>query len=372
MFEETKINDIIKGYLATPIKLREFIGSTVLSQKTNIPKITISSSRAMIAISTEKEIRNSTPAQKRAACSIKAAKTKIKELEQVYNFTSNSQLQFKALEEQQEVVWYDKCSRPSYLLRNSDLLKHIYNSIKYGSADTQRRKEAIKVRIVNHLRENLKKNYGIYMARTTLNNYLLPHHSNLLIAKAHYHSTWVAMAGVSHDKTKYHLDGHYCLASVKGVRQFVQTFADLSVIISQDNKTKIGLGVAAVSRIFYILQSSSQSVQLPDYNFVHRRQSKYNPVEKEIATLSGKLAEVVLLIDYFRKHLDSQSRVVDNELATKNFHYAGSMLCDIWDRNPIFEKYVKAIYIDKITNPFQNFDDEEEQDFNESTNTSVS
>ncbi|CAG8769277.1 11436_t:CDS:2, partial [Gigaspora rosea] len=170
MFEETKINDIIKGYLATPIKLRGFIGSTVLSQKTTVPEITVSSSRAVTAIPIEQEIPNNAPAQKWAVCSIEAAKTKIKELEQVCNFTSDSQLRcdlysrskyhskkVKALEEQQEVVQYDKCGRPSYLLRNPDLLEHIYDSIEYGSADTQRHKEAIKVRIVNHLRENLEK-----------------------------------------------------------------------------------------------------------------------------------------------------------------------------------------------------------------------
>ncbi len=34
-------------------------------------------------------------------------------------------------------------------------------------------------------------------------------------------------------------------------------------------------------------------------------QSKYNPVERGMATLFGKLAGVTLPIDHFRKHLDS-------------------------------------------------------------------
>ncbi|CAI2192176.1 14980_t:CDS:1, partial [Funneliformis geosporum] len=35
-------------------------------------------------------------------------------------------------------------------------------------------------------------------------------------------------------------------------------------------------------------------------------QFKYNPVERDIATLSRKLAGITLPIDYFRTHLDIQ------------------------------------------------------------------
>ncbi|CAG8842200.1 34189_t:CDS:2, partial [Gigaspora margarita] len=201
-FKETRINDIIKEYLDTSIKLRGFIGTTISSKKTKVSDTISSFYHTVEIIPIEQEIQNNAPAQKRTAT--------------------------KALEEKQEVVRYDKCGRPSYLLQHPDLLEHIYDSIEYGSADIQRHKEAIKVRIVNHLKKNLEQNYGIYMARTTLNNYLLSHRSNSLTAKAHHHPAWVAMARVSRDETKYHPDGHYCLASVKGIRQFAQTFADFS------------------------------------------------------------------------------------------------------------------------------------------------
>ncbi|CAG8855898.1 29633_t:CDS:1, partial [Gigaspora margarita] len=151
-----------------------------------------------------------------------------------------------ALEEEQVVIRYDAPGKPSILLQNPELLDHIHNSVEYGSADARRRKEAVKVRIINHLRENLEKNYGIYIARTTLNNYLLPRQSNSIAAKAHHYPAWIAVAGVSRDETKDHPDGHYCLASVKGVRQFVHAFPNVSVIISQDDKAKIGLGIPAV------------------------------------------------------------------------------------------------------------------------------
>src|SRR6266498_3912665 len=58
-------------------------------------------------------------------------------------------------------------------------------------------------------------------------------------------------------------------------------------------------------------------------------QSKYNPVERGMAMLSGKLAGVILLIDHFGKHLDSQGKVMNPELAAQNFQYAGEILCDL-------------------------------------------
>ncbi|CAG8577558.1 3987_t:CDS:2 [Cetraspora pellucida] len=448
--------------------------STTSSQKTKNPEITAGSSSHTAILTTipiEEEIQNNATAQKQIASSKEIAEKKIKVLEQIYNITTDPQPLYdlynrikslrtdiqsyekkmqklkrnaeyqskcyskktKAIVKRQEVVKYDKSSRPSFLLQHSDLLEHIHDSVEYGSADACRCKEAIKVRI-------------------------------------------------------YHPNDHYCLASVKGARQFAQTFAEFSVIISQDDKVKISLGIAAVGRTFHTLQSSFQPVQIPDHDFVHRSnqklipsvyliikpskandnlwtgqvaifvqpqwsigtssithmedltclvldnqyskalkvnsnikpiwillvnggpdensrhlkniesyckifkkfgldylsvcthapgQSKYNPVEKGMATLSSKLARVVLPIDYFGKHLDSQSRVINNELANKNFYYAGSMLSDIWSQDPIFGKYVKTTYVNKITNPFVNivfayFEDEEEKNgSNEFANISV-
>ena len=90
----------------------------------------------------------------------------------------------------------------------------------------------VKIRTIEHLRKNLEENYNVYMARTTLNNYLLPRQSNSIAARAHHHPTWVAVAGVSRTETRDHPDSHYCLASIKYARQFATAFADNSVIIS--------------------------------------------------------------------------------------------------------------------------------------------
>src|SRR2546421_12810914 len=44
-------------------------------------------------------------------------------------------------------------------------------------------------------------------------------------------------------------------------------------------------------------------------------QSAYNSVERSMASLFTKLAGITLPVDKFRSHLDSQGKVVDDELA---------------------------------------------------------
>ncbi|CAG8633774.1 23405_t:CDS:2 [Cetraspora pellucida] len=43
-----------------------------------------------------------------------------------------------------------------------------------------------------------------------------------------------------------------------------------------------------------------------------------------------KFAGIVLPIDHFGAHLNSQGKVIDKELAIKNFYFLEKKLCDIW------------------------------------------
>ncbi|CAG8642118.1 11724_t:CDS:1, partial [Scutellospora calospora] len=58
-------------------------------------------------------------------------------------------------------------------------------------------------------------------------------------------------------------------------------------------------------------------------------QSAYNPIERSMSTLSGKLASIVLPIDNFGSYLDSNSIIENINLAKQNFYYASKKLCDI-------------------------------------------
>jgi len=105
------------------------------------------------------------------------------------------------------------------------------------------------------------------MAKTTLKSYLLSRQSNSIAVKVHHHPAWIAVAGVSRTEMHEHPDSHYCLTSVKGAKQFASTFADVSVVISQDDKAKIRLGVSAVGRTFHTLQSVNEPTTVADHDF---------------------------------------------------------------------------------------------------------
>ncbi|GBB94859.1 hypothetical protein RclHR1_24290004 [Rhizophagus clarus] len=81
-------------------------------------------------------------------------------------------------------------------------------------------------------------------------------------------------------------------------------------------------------------------------------QSAYNPVEHSMSTLSQKLVGIILPIDKFGSYLNSQSQIIDSELAIKNFRHTGKLLCILWKRDLIFRKPVTVQYTDQKRSPF--------------------
>jgi hypothetical protein len=91
------------------------------------------------------------------------------------------------LTENQKVIQYDRSSCLSLLFKHLELYDHIHNSVEFGSADEKRRKEVVKVQIIENLHKNLEEKYNVYMTQITLNNYLLPRQSNSIATRAHHH-----------------------------------------------------------------------------------------------------------------------------------------------------------------------------------------
>ena len=59
---------------------------------------------------------------------------------------------------------YDKPNRPPLLFKHPDLHDHIHDSVEFGLADEKRRKEVVKVRIIENLCKNFEEKYNVYMA----------------------------------------------------------------------------------------------------------------------------------------------------------------------------------------------------------------
>ena len=66
-----------------------------------------------------------------------------------------------------------------------------------------------------------------------------PRHSGIKKTNRHHHPAQIRLAAVGRNEMKEHVDEHYCLASVKGVKLFVSAFPQNVILISQDDKAKV-------------------------------------------------------------------------------------------------------------------------------------
>ncbi|CAB4491755.1 unnamed protein product [Rhizophagus irregularis] len=113
----------------------------------------------------------------------------------------------------------------------------------------------------------MKKDYRIYMIRSTMQNYLQFQHSNTKEAKGHHHSAQIRLAVIGKNEMNDHVDEHYCLALTKGVKAFALAFSQDVVLILQDDKAKVSLGIAAVGKTFKAIQTVNKPVSVLDYDF---------------------------------------------------------------------------------------------------------
>ncbi|CAH1757977.1 1541_t:CDS:2 [Entrophospora sp. SA101] len=145
----------------------------------------------------------------------------------------------------------------------------------------------------------------------------------------------------------------HCCKSTPSSSQFTTVFADISIVVSQDDKAKIGLGVPAVGWTFHTLQSVHEPVPMTDHDF---------PAGSEQKPMGDIQPICVILVDEGPnenlRHLKNIKtycqlfskvwfrlpgyNVINLELAFQNFRYTGEALCDIWHHDLIFGRSVDA------------------------------
>ncbi|GBB98750.1 hypothetical protein RclHR1_33010001 [Rhizophagus clarus] len=169
--DKTEIDDIIRGYLATPYNLCDI--QTVRSKSSRSREESLSNYSTFHTVDPVQEISVNASAQKKAANEIQIAEKKLTEFEQIYNITTDSQFQLdtykkigdlqdeiksnkekiiklkrntnyaqkckekkrKILNKNQEIIQYNKPGHPLLLFKHSNLHDHIHDLIKFGAAD---------------------------------------------------------------------------------------------------------------------------------------------------------------------------------------------------------------------------------------------
>ncbi|GBC26323.2 hypothetical protein GLOIN_2v1870260 [Rhizophagus irregularis DAOM 181602=DAOM 197198] len=237
----------------------------------------------------------------------------------------------KKLIEEGVVEQYNTPGRPSAAMKDPELWDKIHDSVEFGAAHAKRRKVVIKVRTIKHLRETLEEKYNTYLSRQCLSTYLQPRHQNTFAARRHHHPAKVGLASVARTDMKSHVDEHYCLASVKAAKIFAEVFADESIIISQDDKAKIGLGIPAVGRTFKTIQSVNEPVTVEDHDFPTGSKMKLipsvylviNPADSSNTLRTGQLF-IFIRPEYFIG-TSSATHIADLESIIKNENFSNTL-----------------------------------------------
>jgi hypothetical protein len=276
--DKSIIQNIISELLKTPVRPPPF---TFFSQRNSVARPSVSSPKVLPEPSVNIQVSRNATAQNQSNVILQNAKVELCEYTNLSRVATSSELhvQFTSkildlektigleekklkrlkgnaaaqqrarnkkkekLEKENIVEVYDTPGCPSFLIKQPNLLENMHNSIEFGAADHKRRKEVIKVRTIKHLREKMEEDYGIYMAKSTTQNYLQPRHPNTKEAQRHHHPAQIRLAAVGRNEMNDHVDEHYCLASIKGVKSFASAFSQDVVLISQDDKAKVTIGI---------------------------------------------------------------------------------------------------------------------------------
>ncbi|CAG8718047.1 15527_t:CDS:2 [Gigaspora margarita] len=152
---------------------------------------------------------------------------------------------------------------------------------------------------------------------------------------------------------KPHVDEHYCLASVKTARTLAKVFVDDTIIISQDDKAKVGLGVLTVGRIFKTIQTINKPVSVADYDFPVSSKMKLIPsvyliIDPANSNDSLRLGQLAIFVrpEYFVGTI-SLTHISDLENIIPNQEFAAAIMKE----NKV--KPVWVLLVDSAYNPVE-------------------
>ncbi|GES72486.1 uncharacterized protein LOC106141435 [Rhizophagus clarus] len=139
-----------------------------------------------------------------------------------------------------------------------------------------------------------------------LQNYMQPRHPATKEVQHHHHPSQIQLAAIGRNEMNSHVDEHYCLAAVKGVKMFALTFPQDIMLISQDDKAKVPLGMAAIGQTFKAIQTINEFVSVPDHDFPKASKHKLipsvylliNPSNSNNSLCSSKV-QIFIRLEYF-------------------------------------------------------------------------
>ncbi|CAG8550095.1 7005_t:CDS:2 [Dentiscutata heterogama] len=169
--------------------------------------------------------------------------------------------------------------RPSLEEAQPGLLEAIVQIVSSdGQADERRRSELIRsVKTLDQLQEALTNmNYKLSRSATYLR--LIPRRHNSEEGKRHVKTVPVKLLRSQNSARRSHDDTHFCAALIRNIKEMVSLLGPKSaLVISQDDKARIPLGLAVANKQAPILMKLEYRVELPDHDWVVAERHKLIP-----------------------------------------------------------------------------------------------
>lgn len=160
-----------------------------------------------------------------------------------------------------------------------DLLKAICDIALHGSAAHDRRHdESVRsVKTLNELTAALQtKGFNIKRSATYLR--LIPRRADSSEGKRHIHTVPVKLLRASNAKHQEHPDGRFCTASIRSLEEIASILGPNETgFISQDDKARVAIGLAAANKQAPMLMHVEYKVTLPDHDWVVANKHKLIP-----------------------------------------------------------------------------------------------
>ena len=249
-------------------------------------------SKAMAELERLKKIRDSGLGNQNIRTNIKAEKARLSELNKklkrlqdgvMYSKNSREKKRQKLEQLQEQLPELELIrpspGRPSLELKQPDLLRTIVDIVSLQARAHERRNyEVLKTcKTLDDLHEQLLSK-GFRLARSTLYTRLLPKWRDSNEGKRHRTTVPVKLVKATATARKKHVDSHFAMAAVNYLKELAVTMGPGPVFyLSQDDKARVPLGLAAATKQAPFLMIMEYRVRLPDHDFVVADRHKLIP-----------------------------------------------------------------------------------------------
>ncbi|XP_042896686.1 uncharacterized protein [Parasteatoda tepidariorum] len=165
----------------------------------------------------------------------------------------------------------EKKGRPTVEENQPDLFKTIIEIATYGSAaDPKRRTETIRsIKTLDELTNVLKTQYGYNISRSGVYLRLLPRQFNSREGKRHIQTVPVKLMKAQNETHKTHVDSKFAAATIQNLELLASILGPNEVFfISQDDKSRVPIGITAANKQSPLLMHVEYRVKLPDHDWV--------------------------------------------------------------------------------------------------------